>query len=119
MNKIYLLPLLNRSKCSSVPENASQFLPSLFYFPDDLASRCSRVVCEESEDDQRFVSCGAKYECGNMNMNISYPFWGGDRPDYCGHPGFELACDGEAPEFTLMEASYRVLDFSSSTNTVM
>ncbi|XP_010660405.1 LEAF RUST 10 DISEASE-RESISTANCE LOCUS RECEPTOR-LIKE PROTEIN KINASE-like 1.4 isoform X4 [Vitis vinifera] len=72
-----------------------------------------RVVCEAN---QQFVSCGAQYECGNMN--ISYPFWGGSRPPYCGHPGFELTCNGEAPVFTMKEASYRILDINNSFHTL-
>ena len=74
-----------------------------------------RVVCQ---DDQLFVSCGAEYECGNTSMKIGYPFWGGNRPEYCGHPGFELDCDGEAPEFAMDGLSYRVLDINDSTDTV-
>ena len=72
-----------------------------------------RVVCEAN---QQFVSCGAQYECGNMD--ISYPFWGGSRPPYCGHPGFELTCNGEAPVFTMKEASYRILDINNSFHTL-
>ncbi|CAL5425908.1 unnamed protein product [Camellia sinensis] len=30
------------------------------------------------------------FQCANM-QNIDYPFWGGNRPDYCGHPGFQHA----------------------------
>ncbi|CAL5415921.1 unnamed protein product [Camellia sinensis] len=30
------------------------------------------------------------FQCANM-LNIDYPFWGGNRPDYCGHPGFQRA----------------------------
>ncbi|RVW59552.1 Leaf rust 10 disease-resistance locus receptor-like protein kinase-like 1.1-like 2.7 [Vitis vinifera] len=72
-----------------------------------------RVVCEAN---QQFVSCGAQYECGNMD--ISYPFWGGSRPPYCGHPGFELTCNGEAPVFRMKEASYRILDINNSFHTL-
>ncbi|KAL6324637.1 hypothetical protein AAG906_013450 [Vitis piasezkii] len=89
------------------------FFPAYSVFLMIMLIPVPRVVCE---DNQQFVSCGAQYECGNMV--ISYPFWGGSRPSYCGHPGFELTCDGEAPEFTMEEASYRILDINNSSHTL-
>ncbi|KAJ9682843.1 hypothetical protein PVL29_018715 [Vitis rotundifolia] len=64
------------------------FFPAYSVFLMIMLIPVPRVVCGYN---QQFVSCGAQYECGNMD--ISYPFWGGSRPPYCGHPGFELTCD--------------------------
>ena len=80
-----------------------------------LSAVIPRAVCE---DDEGFVRCGEEYECGNLKTKIGYPFWGGDRPEYCGYPGFELDCQGAAPEFTMNDANYKVLDINNSTNTV-
>ncbi|KAJ9682847.1 hypothetical protein PVL29_018719 [Vitis rotundifolia] len=89
------------------------FFPAYSVFLMIMLIPVPRVVCQ---DNHLFVSCGAQYECGNMA--ISYPFWGGSRPNYCGHPGFELTCDGEAPEFTMNEVSYRILDINNSSHTL-
>ncbi|KAL6324869.1 hypothetical protein AAG906_018396 [Vitis piasezkii] len=89
------------------------FFPAYSVFLMIMLIPVPRVVCEGN---QQFVSCGAQYECGNMV--ISYPFWGGSRPPYCGHPGFELTCNGEAPVFTMKEASYRILDINNSFHTL-
>lgn len=37
------------------------------------------------------LECSCPFECGSIK-NISFPFWGGNRPVYCGHEGFELEC---------------------------
>ncbi|KAL6324481.1 hypothetical protein AAG906_013293 [Vitis piasezkii] len=50
--------------------------------------------------------------------NIGYPFWGGSRPTYCGHPGLDLNCDGYTQEFRMMSVSYRVLDINNSSDTL-
>ncbi|KAH9605250.1 hypothetical protein KSS87_002438, partial [Heliosperma pusillum] len=31
------------------------------------------------------------FSCGNV-PNVGYPFWGGDRPQFCGHQDFGLTC---------------------------
>ena len=59
-------------------------LISLFFFSTILPpSYCI--------DDERFVDCSRPFDCGRIK-NISYPFWGGNRPEYCGIQGVELRC---------------------------
>ncbi|XP_019182469.1 PREDICTED: LEAF RUST 10 DISEASE-RESISTANCE LOCUS RECEPTOR-LIKE PROTEIN KINASE-like 1.4 [Ipomoea nil] len=66
------------------------------------------------EDDQRYVACGKAFRCANIE-NISYPFWGGERPDYCGYPGFELDCNSEdAPVISIQSTKYKVVCIDSS-----
>ncbi|EXC20511.1 putative receptor-like protein kinase [Morus notabilis] len=48
-----------------------------------------------------------------MEGVLGYPFWGPKRPDYCGHPKFELNCSGEAPVITINSTGYRVLGIDS------
>lgn len=69
-----------------------------------------------SKNDEHYVDCGIQVRCANME--ISYPFWGGKRPSYCGHPGYELKCNGDAPELTMMDVSYRVLDINTLSQNV-
>lgn len=54
------------------------------------------------------------YKCGSGSLNISYPFWGGDRHQYCGHKGFEIKCD-ESEQYPFIEMAtrnFKVLNIS-------
>ncbi|KAJ6861328.1 hypothetical protein NC651_037419 [Populus alba x Populus x berolinensis] len=65
------------------------------------------------EPDERYLSCSKSFECGNI-QNITYPFWGVNRPQYCGYPGFHLDCSGDAPVIKISEVAYQVLEIKSS-----
>ncbi|KAJ6359130.1 hypothetical protein OIU76_000776 [Salix suchowensis] len=43
-------------------------------------------------DNKEYRACKKHFSCGVFS-NLSYPFWGGDRPEFCGHKGFELKCE--------------------------
>ncbi|KAA8530596.1 hypothetical protein F0562_005305 [Nyssa sinensis] len=45
----------------------------------------------------------------------SYPFWGGNQANYCGYPGFQVNCQGNAPLLTIASTGYRVLGINSTT----
>jgi hypothetical protein len=48
-------------------------------------------------DNKDYRDCEKHFNCGVLS-NLSYPFWGGDRPEVCGHKGFELKCEeGQLP----------------------
>ncbi|KAL8159005.1 hypothetical protein V2J09_000542 [Rumex salicifolius] len=47
--------------------------------------------CAQS-DDYRYQECSSSFKCGSLEANLSYPFWSNSRPQYCGHPGFQLSC---------------------------
>lgn len=64
------------------------------------------------EPDERYLSCSKSFECGNI-QNITYPFWGVNRPQYCGYPGFHLDCSGDAPVIKISEVAYQVLEIKS------
>ncbi|XP_019154610.1 PREDICTED: LEAF RUST 10 DISEASE-RESISTANCE LOCUS RECEPTOR-LIKE PROTEIN KINASE-like 2.7 [Ipomoea nil] len=59
-----------------------------------------------------YVRCGEAFSCANIE-NIGYPFWGGSRPVYCGHPSFELDCSKDLPEITIQSVKYRVVNTSN------
>nr|GMD55463.1 LEAF RUST 10 DISEASE-RESISTANCE LOCUS RECEPTOR-LIKE PROTEIN KINASE-like 2.4 [Ipomoea batatas] len=63
-----------------------------------------------------YVSCGDSFSCANIE-NIGYPFWGGSRPPYCGHPAFELNCSNEFPEMAIRSEQYRILNISNQSQT--
>ncbi|XP_004290450.1 PREDICTED: probable serine/threonine-protein kinase At1g18390 isoform X4 [Fragaria vesca subsp. vesca] len=55
--------------------------------------------------------------CGSVKSNISYPFWGSNRPEYCGKSGFEVTCNNTVPMITMKKINFRILDMSNSTTT--
>ncbi|CAI9110652.1 OLC1v1010715C1 [Oldenlandia corymbosa var. corymbosa] len=70
--------------------------------------------------DGRYVSCGNVYQCGNIQFR--YPFWGGNRPENCGYPGFEVNCvSSSVPRITISSQQYLVVnspDITANTVTV-
>ncbi|KAE8654969.1 putative receptor-like protein kinase [Hibiscus syriacus] len=66
-----------------------------------------------------FLSCSVRPSCGSIS-NIDYPFWGSDlnRPESCGYPGFQLHCNENEPEITIMDVTYRVLAINNSSKTL-
>lgn len=64
--------------------------------------------CSYANGDE-FRNCSLLYNCGSLR-GIGYPFWGGDRPDYCGRQDFGLDCvDGRYTTISLDDLEYRVL----------
>ncbi|KAM3363247.1 LEAF RUST 10 DISEASE-RESISTANCE LOCUS RECEPTOR-LIKE PROTEIN KINASE-like 1.4 isoform X2 [Capsicum galapagoense] len=71
-----------------------------------------------SDDSLFFPKCNRTFSCGSIR-NITYPFTGGDRPDYCGLPEFKLPCvDDKHTEFTHQSLNYRVLAINQSSRTM-
>ncbi|XP_062158438.1 LEAF RUST 10 DISEASE-RESISTANCE LOCUS RECEPTOR-LIKE PROTEIN KINASE-like 1.2 isoform X1 [Alnus glutinosa] len=69
------------------------------------------------EDEQPFVVCNLTYNCGRLN-NITYPFWGDNRPEYCGQHGYNLSCrNNDYPVLRIEELEFRVLNINKSTRT--
>ncbi|CAA2980877.1 LEAF RUST 10 DISEASE-RESISTANCE LOCUS RECEPTOR-LIKE PROTEIN KINASE-like isoform X3 [Olea europaea subsp. europaea] len=64
-----------------------------------------------------YVTCGAPYRCGDI-QNITYPFWGGTRPDYCGLSDFQLNCQGDVAFLNISSTQYRVLEINNTTQTI-
>ncbi|KAG4168926.1 hypothetical protein ERO13_A12G054600v2 [Gossypium hirsutum] len=67
-----------------------------------------------SANDENASSCSARIHCGDIQY-IGYPFWGLDRPESCGYPGFRLNCNDDNPEISIMAATYRVLHIDTSS----
>ncbi|GFY84785.1 hypothetical protein Acr_03g0015590 [Actinidia rufa] len=68
-------------------------------------------------DNEQYTNCSRSYPCTDI-LDIPYPFWGGDKPEYCGNPSFELNCQGEAPIITIDSRPYRVLSINNATFTL-
>ncbi|KAF3669554.1 putative receptor-like protein kinase [Capsicum annuum] len=68
------------------------------------------------QDDARFRRCREPFRCGNMNRG--YPFWGGSRPEYCGHPSFEINCENNIPKIVITSITYRVIAINTPNRIV-
>ena len=56
---------------------------------------------------QYVITCNNTFSCGSIT-NLTYPFWGDERPQYCGEPYLEIKCDGGVPKFTVDSVTYRI-----------
>ncbi|KAJ8427413.1 hypothetical protein Cgig2_000607 [Carnegiea gigantea] len=71
-----------------------------------------------AEVDYRYANCAINSTCGPSV--IKYPFWETKRPNYCGHRGFELDCQGDSLTIDITNQTYNVLniDYSSYILTI-
>ncbi|KAL7223300.1 hypothetical protein ACSBR1_024873 [Camellia fascicularis] len=66
---------------------------------------------------QQYNVCNQTYSCGSNIHNMRYPFWGDGRPQYCGHPQFQLKCQNtEYPTVTINDRSFQVLGINQSSH---
>ncbi|CAH1421404.1 unnamed protein product [Lactuca virosa] len=72
------------------------------------------IWCQETQ--RPFDICGEPVDCGEIP--VEYPFWGLDRPAYCGHPGFQLTCPSNVPLLNYESVNYRVLRLDTSTQII-
>ncbi|XP_004290449.1 PREDICTED: probable serine/threonine-protein kinase At1g18390 isoform X3 [Fragaria vesca subsp. vesca] len=82
-----------------------------------LAVLLSGVPKSLGVDDDRYLNCSQSFQCAKLE-NIGYPFWGSNRPDYCGFPEFRLNCSGDAPTISIREQEFRVLSINQSQSTL-
>lgn len=72
------------------------------------------ILCDDEKE--KYLNCNSSLNCLTY-PNLSYPFWGSNRPDYCGHPSFELSCKDEALEIKIESITYQVLEINTNTQT--
>ncbi|KAL7221569.1 hypothetical protein ACSBR1_023512 [Camellia fascicularis] len=98
------------------PLNPHLFPISVTFFMVIILSQIPIFSCSE---DEQYSNCTQMFQCADI-PNLRYPFWGGSRPNYCGHPSFFLNCTGDAPLITIKTRPYRVLaiDDTSTTQTI-
>lgn len=60
-------------------------------------------------NDSRYTSCGTEFACKSLRY-IKYPFWGGNRPEFCGKPGYKLDCVNETTVISIKSLNYSVID---------
>ncbi|KAK1387956.1 hypothetical protein POM88_016134 [Heracleum sosnowskyi] len=74
-----------------------------------------------AKDFEKYSEClESKFECGQDFVEMSYPFWGNNRPSYCGLEGFELTCDNEKgyPTLGIDSFTFRVLNINQSDHAI-
>ncbi|MED6217533.1 hypothetical protein PIB30_018742 [Stylosanthes scabra] len=63
-----------------------------------------------------YTAC-APFNCGNFT-NISYPFWNGNQPDYCGHPRFKLDCQQDQVTINIKSEKFDVIDIDQNSQSL-
>lgn len=70
-----------------------------------------------AQDYKQYEECLHPFKCGQNIQNYTYPFWGENRPSYCGLEGFKLSCHNDS--YTTIDIgidmTFRVLHINQST----
>lgn len=73
------------------------------------------VSTSYGDDDKGYTDCEKPFSCGLL-PELSYPFWGGDRPEVCGHKAFQLRCEeGQLPIIASDTLEFRLLNLKQSS----
>ncbi|KAI5339311.1 hypothetical protein L3X38_018583 [Prunus dulcis] len=95
----------------------SLLLQSLFPLLSITSFLSINVELSLSQDDLQYANCSEDINCGGIG-GISYPFWGVNRANYCGLPGFEVKCVDNAPMINMSNINYRILKTNDSAPSV-
>ncbi|CAA7059746.1 unnamed protein product [Microthlaspi erraticum] len=60
--------------------------------------------------------CETLFQCGNVT--VGFPFSGGNRPQFCGHPLLQLHCFKDQTSIIISNHLYLVLDIDQASNTL-
>lgn len=64
-----------------------------------------------------YTSCNTThFVCGDIA--VGFPFWGNDRPEFCGIPGLELKCENDTPTIKINDVKYRVLEIEEQSQSL-
>ncbi|WCJ25341.1 hypothetical protein M5689_007233 [Euphorbia peplus] len=72
------------------------------------------TVKAQTQDNILYKTCNTPFHCGNLK-NITYPFWGADRPEYCGHPGFFVTCLNQTLNLRTSQLDYQILQIDTNS----
>ncbi|ESW11172.1 hypothetical protein PHAVU_008G007900 [Phaseolus vulgaris] len=87
--------------------------PSFIFVFFLVSTNTPTYLCE---DDAHYTNCGSAFTCGNTNLDLRYPFSGGNRDSYCGTE--KLTCEAGVPKITINGIKYRILDWKNTTQTL-
>ncbi|RWR82051.1 LEAF RUST 10 DISEASE-RESISTANCE LOCUS RECEPTOR-LIKE PROTEIN KINASE-like protein 1.2 [Cinnamomum micranthum f. kanehirae] len=100
-----------------IHQSLPSFLIVLLFFTPATSST--------EEDNQRYSDCSpSPYDCGNVKLNISYPFWTPGRPECCGYPKvFGITCNkaDNSSEIEIQSRKYHVMqiEYEYQTTTIL
>lgn len=98
------------------PHNLSQ---RVLFFCSIVTLILIHIPSSLCADDNLYVNCNQTFDCSG-HENLTYPFWGSNRPNYCGHPYFELRnCTEDKPVMTIESLNYRVVDLNQSQKSLV
>ncbi|OIW17555.1 hypothetical protein TanjilG_08833 [Lupinus angustifolius] len=85
-----------------------------FFFCIAISIILINITSHVSAND--YTKCYAThvYSCGTIT-NLTYPFSGGTRPEYCGEPNLKVNCENHVPKFTVNSVTYRIIDWDLKT----
>nr|VDD22120.1 unnamed protein product [Brassica oleracea] len=70
------------------------------------------LPCGSSQEELGW--CGELFQCGKITAG--FPFWGGKRPDHCGHTWLELHCNNNnSTSLIISDQEYSVLDVNQTS----
>ncbi|CAG7892929.1 unnamed protein product [Brassica rapa] len=97
---------VKQSIMSCLPTSSLVFF-SLFFFSNHLS-------CASTKKELGW--CEAIFECGNITAG--FPFSGGSRPQFCGHPSLELHCFNNKTSIIISDHLYDVLHIDLTSKTI-
>ncbi|XP_062110056.1 LEAF RUST 10 DISEASE-RESISTANCE LOCUS RECEPTOR-LIKE PROTEIN KINASE-like 2.8 [Humulus lupulus] len=69
------------------------------------------------EDEAKFEACSRLFKCGYASFGN--PYWGGERNQDCGRPGFKLECHHNTyPEIEIVSRKFYILDIRERDETI-
>ncbi|KAI6691539.1 hypothetical protein NL676_028367 [Syzygium grande] len=71
-------------------------------------------MTQSQGNDALYSDCSNLFSCGNI-QGVGYPFWGGNRPNSCGYPALQLACEDNTATIMISNVKYKVLSFYPNT----
>ncbi|RYR20620.1 hypothetical protein Ahy_B03g065811 isoform B [Arachis hypogaea] len=69
-------------------------------------------------NDTSYSICSKPFSCGTRITNASYPFWGGNRPQFCGTNGFKLTCTNNTTSLQIGLQKFHVLAINQTQSTM-
>ncbi|KAF9591610.1 hypothetical protein IFM89_004839 [Coptis chinensis] len=78
----------------------------------------TNTTSQSSCGNETLLKCSSQFQCGNLN-SVEYPFWGNNRPSYCGKPDLELKCNqNNFTEIQIMSKTHRILKIFQENQTL-
>lgn len=107
---------VSRNLCPKAMNSSDSQKPTSCLVILFLFSLLYHLPCASSQ--QELGSCLALFQCGIITAG--FPFWGGNRPEHCGHPLLKLHCNqsNNSTSLFISDQEYYVLDIDQTSYTL-